>query len=512
MRRGDRLVVVLFLAALAVRLAPLLLSPLPYNVDGFAGARAAEDLQAEAWRPDTYELSQPGAWAALAAFSALSGLDPLHAAQPLFAFVGAASVLVAAALTRRVTGSATAAVGAAAFAAFYGFFVFFTTATMKENMGLLLLALVALGLSSPRRSERGMAYLLAAATPLYHHLTAVVVILVVATFAILPWFLGRGRILPLVLTGLLATEAAVWFRAMAPLREFLATLSADAIILAATFALVLLVLAILVANPRDPRRRAAALAALPLTAAGIAGLASLRAVFPLTPTTPPGMLPYLAAAGVALATSAVGIALLLSTGRSSAVVAASLLAGPLAFLAFALLRGLDVASFELAHRAADYADIAGGMGFGVAFAWLAKSRRFLPVAAGLVALVAGTAGFPLAGAGTFPLDNITTPAEASAAAFAVAHVRGDLETDSQYGEIMSRYHERAVSEDVAGAVAAGRLETASLVSPKWIDWGIVRWPLAPVAADGAALGRLSDSANVVYVTGPSGVALLTPGI
>ena len=186
------LLVALYCTALALRLVPLVLSPLPYNIDGFPLARIADDIGSTgAWRIDetdinSYNQKMPAYSLLWAAYAGIAGLHPLVHVQMAMAAVTSLVVLPAYLIGLKLTGHRGVALASGLFVASFGSFLFLTSAIMKESVGLLVLPVLLL-LFHERRDprKRALALLLLLVLPLLHHLTTLVALGSVATLLVL---------------------------------------------------------------------------------------------------------------------------------------------------------------------------------------------------------------------------------------------------------------------------------------------------------------------------------------
>ncbi|WP_436926750.1 hypothetical protein [Halosimplex amylolyticum] len=183
--------------ALALRLGPLYWSPLPFNPDGVGYATLARDALATGGFPlAEMATDQVGYTALLAVVSALTGGQPLVAAQPASAVVGASSILVGVLLARRlalgVGWSANRATSAALLAGLLlsleGVYLYRSMPTDEQTAGFLLVPAFVLAVdrwfTTSRRSWVVIGAVLLAPIPPLHNLTGLVASVAVAVVAV----------------------------------------------------------------------------------------------------------------------------------------------------------------------------------------------------------------------------------------------------------------------------------------------------------------------------------------
>jgi len=497
-------ILAILLLALGLRLAPLASSPLPHNVDGFDAASTAEGFIAEgAWAPTGYSASMPAAFLLLAQASAVTGLEPLALAQPLFALAGLAAVVAAWAFVRRGLRHDVADVVALAALATLGTFVYFTSVVMKQTMAFALVPLsVALVVSGRARREVALGAVLLAILPLFHHLsTLLAVTACVLGLSVVAASRGFGTVAwRAIAVGVAAGWAVAWFASVrSAVGAYWKIMAADAALYAALVVLALAVLHVAARRARSIRRSAMVLASIPLAGGALLLANAFVPVFEGGALTPPLLAALAVPLLLVLVLAAVGWAALLTRrGAEGDALVGGLAASVVVFALFAVLRGLDATSFYLAQRAADFAAPALALGLGVGAALLAARvpRGRGALVAVLVALPALTTPIALAGDATLTFSNSVSPAELAAARW--ASEGGSLATDTRLSAV-ARYAGLAPSASLAFDLARGAVvdPPRALVAESWAARGGEAAPIGvfPVDVESYAAFRAQVYAN-----------------
>ncbi|WP_254535865.1 hypothetical protein [Halomarina litorea] len=464
-RRSDVLLAVSVLAvAVSVRLAPLALSPLPYNTDAYVFVRNAELIREAngvafsgptAPYPDEYLFDT-----LLAALSDATGIAPLALVQGFVAVVGAIPPLVAAALGRTLALSAgltrvrARLVGllAGLGLAVEGLYLWRTLTISSEVMGLAVVALVVLAahrsFTTARPAWLGLAVGFGVLLPIVHNGSTFVGGLVVSVLVVL--HVARDPTLRRIVLGGLAVlgfwTVAFGYYAVVDLPDASDVSAAPGLFVAWG------VLFALVGRWADTTSRLGK-RALPIAAVGVGFLAflanALVPVFPGSATTSPVLLalvvPLLVL--VALAADAFPDA---TTRRG--LVALALFLGPVAAVGFAMTAGRTLDYQGLATRSQTFAHLAVLVLAALATVRLASSRGSSVARVGVVALFVGAVvasaplPFVLAGAGATPFQAVTSPAEFETAMFATEHVPGRWAADDHVTHVGGKYRGAPVTD------------------------------------------------------------------
>ena len=511
---------------------PLLLSPLPLNIDGFPLARIATGILEDGrWLLDpadlhAYNLRMPAYSAVWSALAGLAGLHPLTDLPWAMALVTSLVVLPGYLLGVKSTGHRGVGLAAGAFLALFGSFLFLTSAIMKESLGLVILPIVVLLFAEradPRK--RALALVLLLVIPFLHHLTTLMALGMVSALVVLSasravrrgTFRWRSLVLD-VLTGPGAAAATWAYYSAVDMPFFRDVTSAGdlALFLSLTGLLAYLLArlrrpAALRARPRA-RRLPGPVAIVP-AAVLLVLLANDRVpVFAGTGGTRPAFLALLPALAILAAFAVAGYPVVRRTmGRAEDLVLAMLVA-PAALVLFALLRGLDPLSHALVYRSFDYIDFAFALlaGVGVVLAWNAVPRmRCLRLAVPALFLAALLATTPMAweSQAVFGVENVTTSAEFEALAYLATLGAANVTTDQRLADVAAWWFgidgdatlpfRLSEGEDVPGPGHALLLE-------RWTTVGAQVHPAANLAIPRAVLDAFLSEHTVLRVTGPPG--------
>ena len=540
MRRTALLAATIYVIALTVRLLPLLYSPLPYNIDGFSLVNIAERTQASGHLlpavadPNLPNYKVPVFAALLTELSDLTGVPALTLVQPVIPILTATSILAIFVLVRRLTKSDAAAGAAGLWLALEGTYVFSTATAIKASLAFALVPLILLlywGRADPRK--RGLAAFLLVVLPWVHHgsslLAFSIVTLLLAADAAAWWRDGtltvRALAIELGLGPALLIPGLLWYhfvdlmylRQVADPRQILLFLSV--LFLAA---LVVLRLSRPTRAPvrfrggrtsRGWRRILDAKLLVPIGALAVLAANAQGSVFAGTIRTKPGV--FLAAAPlVALVLVAVvGFNLLRHARAPYRPLAAALLLGPLAVMAFAFLRGLDPLSYVLMYRSAPYLAVGfglcAGVGLAVALARIRSPARKAVLVVGFATLLALTLPLGYASEALYDVENGTAPYEFRAMTFAHGLRPAYLGADQRVMSTMSWYFFESGDGEAPSALARGDLAKYDLVLVQtlWTTQGAQRHPLPNVVVGGPAFASALERNDVIYtIVSPIGDA------
>jgi len=536
--------------ALGVRLVTLTLSPLPYNIDGFPLARLAEDIIAKGGFISfdsalaEYNAMMPAFPALLASFSMVLGVEPIVLLPYFVPLATVGSVFGAYLLTLKMTKSETAAMLAGLVLALNGFFIYLTTAAMKEALALALLpALYLLFHQRASRRKRLLATSILLILPLLHHLTTIIVhislFLVIVAEASVAYNEERFSLKKVFIDLLFAPILglwAFWYYSGAGLGMLEHVTGANDIALLASVVALNAVFCILLSFPQRSRAwffvsRKGKYGELArvfdekvlifVVGIGLLVLTHYLRPFGTLSTTDAFMvraIPYLVMTFFAL----LGFNISRITSSRYKPLVAALLLGPLAFITFALLRGLDPVAYTLLYRSVDYIDIALAVCAGIGMAYLVKklagiSRKEarVKVTAALLVLVflIPLSTVPLAydWKEVYGLESVTQPYELDAMAFISEHREPDYRfqvgTDKRLGDISSSYFGLTTDPSLPFRVKYGQGFASSrviLTEERWEWEGAEEGPLPPVEFDGGELERFYSDNSRVYSGGPSG--------
>jgi hypothetical protein len=194
-RQVGKAAVIVVAVAVTVRLAPLLWTPYPFNPDGFVFAAQARDTI----DAGTLTQIQPHGYTfptLISVIALVTDVAPIALAQPIIALVGAVPPVIAVVLVWRLASSRShdsavtlAALAAGLTLALEGLYLRRTVTVSYEVLGILFVALVAIGAHQFCRTRRpawGVATItLLVALPTTHHLSTFMAALTLTSVVVL---------------------------------------------------------------------------------------------------------------------------------------------------------------------------------------------------------------------------------------------------------------------------------------------------------------------------------------
>lgn len=518
-RRFALWLVAAFALALALRTLVLYRSPLPFNPDGIYHAQKASEALASGRLP----LARMGTddlhfEALLATASAVTGVPTLRIAQPTSAVVGAAPVLLGAAVARRLcllrgwAGSRArlAATVAGLLLAVEGLYLHRSMATDEQIVGMFLVPVALVAAARATRTDRRAWWTVTlaalAALPPTHNLDATVAALalvVLATLAVLwrPFDAPRRRLVALTATflvGLPAYHVAVERYTQASILQQTRLTDVPGLLLAWVLAVALLAASL--ARSSRGTQRAVGWTAFG-AAFGLVGVNAATTVFPETPGTPALLLALLLPLAVPVALAVWEFpALSPPEGDGGALVALG--GGVVALVGVSLTASLTPEYLNSAYRSTTFLHfpvlVAAAVGLVALYGRGVVADRPATRAVGVaVVVVAAAASAPVAFAGLelLPYRGVTTTGEYAASEFAATR-GGDHWTGDDHVVRVGHAIEPASSGSrspaydwvVGGGEPPGCL---TVVQRSWTTTGAQFYPAPP--------GRLSTEAYRAWV-------------
>jgi len=524
MRKISSIVLVMFVflaLAFSVRLIPLQWSPLPYNIDGLSEVRVAQDIATtghmdfppNASYTQSYVSDMPVLGLVLAFFSSSLGTEPISSAQVLTSFIGSIAALILYAIIARWRSS-RASVATVLSVALLGSFVFSAGCTWKETLGFLLL-LMALYVY-PSRDRPSHAYVLLSCLvllPFTHH-HATIIGFVIVTFAILIEYANRSWGSPMTdrefYDGLLLFS--IWFIAVfyyyfikLPYLDYLSPQTDLYLYIAVAFLL-------LVVCVRMSRRNGA-LSRLPLALVVPAAGAALMlfnyfdSLFPGTPAPAIAIaVPFLAYL-ILVVPAWQGAQLALARVGDAKNLVLAMVFGPLSFILFSFLRGLDATSYTIMYRTFDFLMPVFAIFIGLGFAALVKGRGKLGIVAGISLVVVCASTLPVAydSQELFGVENQTYWFEYDAFEWFSEHDVGSVVSDQRLSETGNRLFDltayRGLPYDLREGISLekGRF---FVLEDQWSTKGAQEFPLGVVLVDWSTIDDALGESDVLYVGGP----------
>jgi hypothetical protein len=522
--------------AFALRLEPLLWSPLPFSPDGIKYAGLVRDTLAGGEFPvSRMGTDEFGFTAFLAVASTLVGESSLRVGQPASAALGASTVLVAgvlaARLGRRLDLSRSRMRAAVLLAAFLvaaeGIYLFRSMATDEQTAGFLLTpaAVVAVGrwLVTGRREWGIAALAVAVVIPPLHNLSGLVLalgVVVLATLAVRRDFrpaTTRRALAAVVLTCTYVFGFHVALSTVSGAR----VVQADRLLRVTDLFLAWVVLGLAGAAwyvTMSARARLGTVVALSVAGFGLVALNAVRPVFPETTATPEsllvGLVPLFVPAVLAgLATDS------LTDDAHVGGTTVALLVAPLVVVATGLTARLTFDYLAMVFRAQLFLHLpalalaaVGAVSLGRRAADGERRAWVRPLAVALVlGSVAASAPVAYAGLGTLNYDPLTT--ESLFAATGYASDRFDTWATDDHGVRLTLYHGGNASERPVYRWTRGGPppDCPALARRSWTTVGAQFYPRPPTAVPSERYGEWRAGNDVIYATtGPTEVVLVVP--
>ena len=511
---------------------PLLFSPLPFGIDGFALARISSDIGANgAWRIDpsdvnSYNQKLPGFSFLWSAVVSLGGLSPLAQVQLVMPLLAALAVIPAYLLGVKATGRRLGGFVAGLFITFFGSFLLLTSSVSKESIGLLIFpvaVLMFLERRDPRK--RALAVVLVVFLGFLHPLTTLLTLGMTSALVVLDQrraiARGRFRVGSFVLDVATGPALAIlpWAYYSAVDLPFLGDiLAADA--LALFIGIVILLTALIAPMGRPARLRIGQRSVSPVARGIIVPAIGVLVVlgnarnglFAGAVGTQAGLLQMLPAIVVLSGFAVAGYQLVRRTTNRTNDLVVAMLVAPVALILFALLRGLDPESLLILYRSVDFLDYAFGVLIGVAFvaawSWLGPWRPpKVVLAAGLLAALLATTPMAWNTPAVFGVENVTTPQEFRALALLASYGARNVTTDQRLADVGSMWFalkaDASLPEKLRDNESLAGFQYA-LVSERWTTVGAQLHPAPNVVISTVVFQNFLAANRILYAAGPVG--------
>ncbi|MFQ6106776.1 MAG: hypothetical protein ACE5QF_04220 [Thermoplasmata archaeon] len=546
MRKHLLPILFIFFVALAIRLVPLLFSPLPYNIDGFPQARIAENMiETGRWYSGgpleelAYNEKLPILPLYFAISSLVTGEQPLYFIELAMVILTSLSAVFVYILAFKITKSRVASIFAGLFMALCGTYVFLTASVMKQNIGLVLLPII-LYLYHERQNPRFRALVafLLLFMGLAHHLATII------AFGTITYIMAAQNIQRLkrgewrwrsflldVLLGPALVLAIVAYYLVVQMPFFMEAMEVNTIFLFMSVYFLVALLAIHLSSPSTLKPWfIATKRSLPkyfdqkalfiLGAAFLLVLNHFTSVFTGTIKTRGDFLLIAIPSIVLIFVALTGFNVMRrSETRFRPLIAAGFMA-PIAVMLFSFLWGLNPASFVLLYRAYDYMDIAYAVSIGIAFAVALRKPISLLKKTGLAALFLGlillTTPLAYGSEDFFDVQNTTYVAEFRAMEHIDSHNISNFGSDQRLHATAGMYFDEIKGDGyLPFRLAAGSditLYDYMLLEAKWTIKGAQEHPLPSVIIERDIFDRTVNEGNLVYNSGPgeSEIFLVAP--
>jgi len=499
-------ILLIFILAYIVRMYPLHLSPLPYNIDGYPLVRLAEDISHQGvWKIRDvghilliYNSKLPIFIITLSMFSQVVGKIPLYTIQYLMPAFGATTTVLIYMLVYRVTSRNSIALCSAFIMLFLGPFVYFTMASMKQTMAFALYPLAMyLFLKRSDMRMRVLLVIISAMMPFLHHLTSLMLYLAMLYAIVMDYFNApsiKNLLLDTISGPFWAIPGYIYYKVvdLQLLGYFKGYEEAGATLAAQsqgtemlTFASVIFLFLIFALKIRKPRERQAGvhsmLAPVLITLLGLAVIIgnTIRPIFYGVRTTTTFLLfitPYLIIILIAI----YGYSLVKIAEFDARSTVYGILLAPFTLISHALLRDVSPMTMDIVYRAYDFLDpgIAVLVAIGIYFLSIKKKISYLlPIT---VILSAMTLPYAYAPADVYEIESVTYEHEFYAMQFLAEKSQQNitLYTDQRVADIFSPYFEHEADMHIPYAIIEDeKFKGYALLDSRWCTRGAQQYPV-----------------------------------
>lgn len=524
------IVFVLYFAALAVRLVPYGITPLPYNIDSLAECRMASDIvqsgglsypDGAVYIGERHGTVTPLYNVFLAMCSVVIGMQPGDFAPLLLPAITSFSAIAVFFILLRMTGNKYAAAAGGFFLAFSGTYVAVTLAPWKEAFGFLLVPIIVF-LYAGREDDwrmHALAVGLLLILPLWHHLVTAAAYLAVAFMALIPAVprllerrLRRHDKVDAAVLGCLWALAFAYYSASRFNRmEFFGADSGVWLFLSVF--LLLLFIGIYAARPTPTRL--GLVMWIPLIVCLIFIANYFVPVFPYTTATNRDLLLYIAPYLLLVYPVLAGFAVIIDSASRQRIMLIALFTAPFTIMLFAFLWGLSATtSYPMIIRAYDFLDIGLAIAVGAGIAWIARKLRRPSARAALgVAFVAGLLATTTIAYNTnsvFKIENYTYQYELDTVKWVKEVNAGKMNftSDRRVWELANRLYDIEGEFILPIAMKTQKLPKnyICIIEDRWTrEPGAQLWPLdSYVVPTKDMTEHILPQNNLVVCTGPQG--------
>ena len=505
---------IIYALAVTMRIYPVFVTPLPYNVDALTDSRASQyiadhgtlNYPAGVTFNNYHTPATPLFNAISGAISQLTGVDVLSFIPYIFPLITSISVIGWYLFTKKVTEREDIALITATFLAISGNFVLATASVWKEAIGL---AIMPFALYSYRKRNLVSIFLLAI-LPLTHHYVALITYLMISYFELYNIYeitkehriLSRWDILwPIIMAILWAYMATYYY-----FKHFdrLSSLSPSGELWLFISLFVLLSLFILrtyrMSYKKIKTSYIIAIMSIPLI------FYVLYFFFPIFPHTMKfNTTTFMFTVGyiILLPLISVGMYILISTRYRRKGEFIGLLMPPLQMVIFFLLRGFDLMSYTSLGRTSPFLDPASNFSLGVT---TQKFRKNLIAFVIIFIILSTTTPIAYHTAEAFGGYTFVYPHEIHAAAWIKENFHGEnISTDGKLGLIAKDQFDINGSRNLPYSIQEG-FETPNkiwLIGSYWEE-GAQMVPMAPIRVN---VTKILEENSVVFSSGRSFVVL-----
>ncbi len=506
----------IYALAVILRIYPVFVTPLPYNVDAFLDSRAAQFIadHGNMHYPDyvAYNNSHTPITALLlalnGAISQLTGVEVISFVPYLFPFLTSLSVLGWYLLTKKITGREEIAIMTAAFFAVSGTYVLTTAQIWKEAIGYVLMPFALY----TYRKRNAVSLFLLAILPLTHHYVALMTLLMLSYSEFFRFYkkytehqeFNREDFLWWTSIIILWVYVKLYYS----LTGFNRVQELSAGVGGGLWLYISLYTLLILGGIKALKMRYGGISwkfvigSMLIPVLFYAGYFFIP-VFPHTMMFSRTTLIFTMGYMILLPLFAAGIYILISTEYRERTTFVGMLVAPLQMVLFFFLRGLELESYVSLGRNFDFLDATLYPSLGTS-SFMIKKRLIAFVV--IFFILASTTPLAYHSYEAFGVDNFRYPDELHAAQWLSENYRNvTISTDDRLGLLAHNAYDLNTSNGLPYALSHG-LEPASdvwLAGSYWED-GAQIFPLAPVKMD---VSKMLEDNSVVFSTGRTYVLL-----
>jgi hypothetical protein len=521
------------LVGVALRLWPLLHSPLPFNPDGIVYAgKVATAIDTGHLPLSEMAVDELQFTSFLLVLQLITGEASLYIAQPTIAIIGVLPVFVVLAAGRRLSTadpswSRAVAVLAAGLLAVEGLYLHRSMAVDEQTLGLFFVPLGAFALARARQNQRWLVPLLCVLVvlPATHNLDSTIIAFLFLGSSI--FYIARGGTLGGSLNWVLGALAYGLY--LIGFSLGMARFTPAEIVQGARLTQIpgllfaWLIVAVFVSAwfiNRHPRTQRLTLFAVFGAWFAVLSVNAVVPVFPEMPTTNATILTGVALLLVPVAVASYGVPRGTRTAWGRTFFAQTTAVA--AFIGIALTAALTPEYLNTIYRAQTFAHLPvllftalGVFAIGTRFDWQPSARPVRVLCVLLVVTAAASIPVAYSGLDAIPYKGVTSEAEFEAGTFTAEHVPGAWASDDHLTRI-TRYRQPPHAFSVLPVYSwlAGKAPPPScpvLSQRSWTTTGGQFYPKAPAAISSHEYEETVETRNVVYVAGrPDTLILSTP--
>jgi len=505
---------IIYALAVVMRIYPVFVTPLPFNVDALTDSRASQFIADHGnlnYPPgvtyNNYHTPATPLFNALSgAISQLTGVDVLSFIPYIFPFITSISVIGWYLFTKKVTEREDVALITATFLAISGNFVLATASVWKEAVGL---AIMPFALYSYRKRNLVSIFLLAI-LPLTHHYVALITYLMISYFELYNIYeinkehriLSRWDLLWPITMGILWAYMAIYYY----MRHFdrLSSLSPSGELwLFISLFVLLSLLALRTYGMVYKKIRASYIIALMFIPLIFYTLYFFFPIFPHTMTFNETTFMFTIGYMILLPLISAGIYILLSTRYREKKEFIGILFAPIQMVLFFIFRGFDLMSYTSLGRTAPFLDPASNLSLGVVNQ---KFKRNLVAFLLIFIILSTTTPIAYHTAEAFGGYTFIYPHELHAAGWIKENFEGEnIATDGKLGLVAKDQYDINGSRNLPYSLQKGikPYNDIWLVGSYWEE-GAQMVPMAPIKVN---VTKVLEENSVVFSSGRTFVVL-----